>query len=189
MTTTPGTPQAHPLLPRSDSNPLNFTSPGLHNLLPQQQQCSSERDNNNSQQTTIDHPLNHSTPTHSSTQSLSTPTNSMTPFQDRNNRYIQDLLSAPRIDGMSFCLIMIDKCYYELQRRCVNDSFFSFFLSTDFLFMFLNRCDDEYTLKIQQRHKLTLEYIQDIHVYKKELFSFLIENKDYKVSFLVFGIY
>ena len=43
--------------------------------------------------------------------------NTITPFQDRNNRYIQDLLSAPKVDGMSFCLIMIDKCYYELQRR------------------------------------------------------------------------
>jgi hypothetical protein len=50
----------------------------------------------------------------------------MTPFQDRNNRYIQDLLSAPRIDGMLFCLIMIDKCYYELQIMRVNDSFYLF---------------------------------------------------------------
>lgn len=35
----------------------------------------------------------------------------------RQNRYIQDLLSSPRVDGMTFCLIMLDKCYYELQQR------------------------------------------------------------------------
>lgn len=33
------------------------------------------------------------------------------------NRFIKDLLSSPKVDGMTFCLIMLDKCYYELQQR------------------------------------------------------------------------
>lgn len=35
------------------------------------------------------------------------------------NRFIMDLLSTPKVDGMTFCLVMLDKCYYELQQRYV----------------------------------------------------------------------
>lgn len=50
------------------------------------------------------------------------------------------------------------------------------------------RCDEEYTRKIQQRHELTLQYIEDIHDYKKELFYYLLDHKDYKVSVISFSL-
>lgn len=34
---------------------------------------------------------------------------------------------------------------------------------------------------MQQRHELTLQYIEDIHEYKKELFYYLLDYKEYKV--------
>lgn len=36
---------------------------------------------------------------------------------------------------------------------------------------------------MQQRHELTLQYIEDIHEYKKELFYYLLDYKEYKVYF------
>lgn len=87
----------------------------------------------------------------------STPT-AFTPSPERNS-YIKDLLNATKVDGMTFCLVMLDKCYQEYQ----------------------NRCDDEYTTRVQQRHALSLRLIQEIIKYKKFILESLVHSPEVKV--------
>ncbi len=51
------------------------------------------------------------------------------------------------------------------------------------------RCDEEYTEKIQSRHELTLDLIEDINQYKKMLIALLWKNPDIvRVSSCAFSL-
>lgn len=77
------------------------------------------------------------------------PTRERSLFNNTSNKH-----NNSKVDGMVFCLIMLDKCHQELQVRC----------------------DMEYAEKIERRHENTLLAVQDIVSHKKAVLTALVHN-------------
>eukprot|EP01038_Epipyxis_sp_PR26KG_P011781 gene11781-15763_t len=81
-----------------------------------------------------------------------------------------DISSLKKVDGMTFCLVMLDQCFEDLQKRC----------------------DAEYSARIQQKNEMVVSTIQRMNEYRRSLLTFIAYNpkaesssimKTFKASF------
>lgn len=65
----------------------------------------------------------------------------------------------PDMDGMTYCLLVLEKCYQDLQ----------------------DSCDVEYMDRVQQRNATTIDLVEDILNYKKKLLQNIVNIPNVKV--------
>lgn len=97
-----------------------------------------------------------------------------------SSSYIEELMLMKRVDGMTFCLVMLDKCYQELQRECVvMPSLFPMYVFVNSLSIcVLRSVDAEYSARMTQRNKATVALIDDMLQYKQSLLSRIADMPD-----------